>query len=288
MFNNQGPYYHFGGNRLLPPAVKNLIYANTVIWAVMFFSHFSGYGFNNFMLNQFALSRYGVLGQFKIWQLVTYMFLHDPNGILHILFNMLFLWMFGIELENEWGTREFLKYYFVTGIGAGILNILFTSSPTIGASGAIYGVMLAYALRYPDRYVYLYFLFPIKMKYFIGFLFLVAFFSTLGSYGGGIAHAAHLGGIVIGYIYLKYWYFFYRIKDHLSGIKPPKVNIKPTMKYHQGGKKDEDKVEYYRRVIDELLDKINRVGYLNLTEEEKKLLEEGSNYLREHDKENYN
>lgn len=287
MYNNRGSYYNFSMNRFLPPAVKNLIYANVVIWAVMFFSHLMGSGFNNFILDQFALSRYGVLGQFKIWQLVTYMFIHDPTGILHILFNMAFLWMFGVELENEWGTREFLKYYFVTGIGAGILNIIFTASPTIGASGAIYGIMLAYAMRYPDRYVYLYFLFPIKMKYFIGFLFFVAFFSTLGSYGGEIAHAAHLGGIVIGYIYLKYWYIFYRVKDSVSGIKKPSVK-KPSMKFHKGGRKEDDKVEYYRRVIDELLDKINRVGYLNLTDEEKKLLEEGSNYLREHDKENYN
>ena len=280
MYNNQGQYYQFGRNRLLPPAVKNLIYANVVIWAVMFFSHFNGYGFNNFMLDQFALSRYGVLHQFKIWQLVTYMFLHDPNGILHILFNMLFLWMFGVELENEWGAKEFLKYYFITGIGAGLINILLSSSPTIGASGAIYGVMVAYALRFPNRYVYLYFLLPIKMKYFVGFLVLVAFFSTLGSYGDGIAHAAHLGGIIIGYIYLKYWHLFYRIKDSLQQVKKPSSDLK--MKYRKGSK-EKNKVQYYRKAIDELLDKINRVGYLNLTEEEKKLLEEGSNYLREHD-----
>jgi membrane associated rhomboid family serine protease len=285
--SNRGSYYRIGGGGILPPAVKNLILANVVIWLMMIINA----NLRFFILDQFALSRYGVLHQFKVWQLVSYMFLHDPSGIMHILFNMIFLWMFGAELENEWGTREFLRYYFVTGIGAGIINILLSSSPTIGASGAIYGVMLAYALRYPDRYVYLYFLFPVKMKYFVGFLVMVAFFSTFGSYGDGIAHAAHLGGIVIGYVYLKYWYLFYRVKSNLQNFKTSLGSKKPTipktrMRYHKGSKED-DMVAYYRKVIDEILDKINRVGYLNLTEEEKKLLEEGSNYLREHDKENF-
>jgi len=278
MYNN-GPYRLRPGG-MLPPAVKNIIFANAIFWFMMLMN----YGLRNFMLQQFALDRIGVVYQFKVWQLVTYMFLHDPNGFMHIFLNMLFLWMFGAELEREWGTREFLKYYFITGIGAGILNIVLSSSPTIGASGAVYGVMLAYALRYPNRYIYIYFLFPVKIKYFMAFLALISFFSTFGSYGDGIAHAAHLGGIVIGYIYLKYWYLFYKIKDSFSQIKTK--TDRTRMKYTKGG--GEDKVEYYRRVIDELLDKINRVGYLNLTEEEKKLLEEGSNYLRKHDKKNYN
>ncbi|WP_456405658.1 rhomboid family intramembrane serine protease [Caldithrix abyssi] len=279
---DRGSYYRFRSGGMLPPAVKNLMFANGVIWLMMILNGSLQY----FLLDQFALNRFDVLHNFKIWQLFTYMFLHDPSGLMHILFNMLFLWMFGAELENEWGTREFLKYYFITGIGAGILNIIISSSPTIGASGAVYGIMLAYALRYPDRYIYIYFLFPVKIKYFMAFLTLVSFFSTFSPYSDGIAHAAHLGGIVIGYVYLKYWYLFYKIKNLFSDIKLPKKGT--DFKYRPGGKgSDQEKIEYYRKVIDELLDKINRVGYLNLTEEEKKLLEEGSNYLREHDKENY-
>ena len=281
MYNN-GSYYRFQSRGMLPPAVKNLIFANAIIWLVMILNGSLRY----FLLDQFALNRYDVLHNFKVWQLFSYMFLHDPSGFMHVFFNMLFLWMFGAELENEWGTKEFLKYYFITGVGAGLLNIILSPSPTIGASGAVYGIMLAYALRYPDRYIYIYFLFPLKIKYFMAFLALVSFFSTFGSYGDGIAHAAHLGGIVIGYVYLKYWYLFYKIKSLFQGVSLPKKNIK--MKYRAGGHSNEqEKIQYYRQVIDELLDKINRVGYLNLTEEEKKLLEEGSNYLREHDKENY-
>ncbi len=279
---DSGSYYRFRSGGMLPPAVKNLMFANGIIWLMMILNG----SLTRFLLDQFALNRIDVFYNFKIWQLFTYMFLHDPSGIWHVFFNMLFLWMFGAELENEWGTKEFLKYYFITGIGAGILNIILSSSPTIGASGAVYGIMLAYALRYPDRYIYIYFLFPVKIKYFMAFLAFVSFFSTFGAYGGGIAHAAHLGGIVIGYIYLKYWYLFYKIKNYFKQIG---TSVKKSdMKYRPGGKgTEEEKVEYYRKVIDELLDKINRVGYLNLTEEEKKLLEEGSNYLREHDKENY-
>jgi len=272
--------FRFGGGGLIPPAVKNLMLANGVIYLMLMING----SLRDILLINFALSPDAVIYQFKIWQLVTYLFLHSPVQITHILFNMFFLWMFGAELEREWGTKEFLKYYFITGIGAGLLNIIMSGSPTIGASGAVYGVMLAYALRYPDREIYIYFLFPVKMKYFIGFMTLISFFSTIGPYNDGVAHAAHLGGIVIGFIYLKYWYLFYRLKSSFTKY----ISKKPSgenLKYTKGGK---DKTEYYRRVIDELLDKINRVGYLKLTDEEKRILEEGSKYLREHDKENYN
>jgi len=261
----------------MPPAVKNLIFINGVVYLMLILNSSLG----QVLIENFALSRYDLINSFKIWQLATYMFLHDPGGFLHILFNMLFLWMFGAELEREWGTREFLKYYFITGIGAGILNVLLSSAPTIGASGAIYGVMLAYALRYPDRLVYVYMLFPVKVKYMMAFLTLVSFISTFSPYSSGIAHAAHLGGILIGYFYLRSWTIFYKIKSFWGNVSTKKTDS--HLKYTKGGA---DKTDYYRRKIDELLDKINRVGYLNLTEEEKKLLEEGSRYLREHDKQN--
>jgi membrane associated rhomboid family serine protease len=152
-----------------------------------------------------------VIEQFWLWQLVTYMFLH--GGLFHILFNMLALWMFGVELERLWGTQFFLKYYAMTGVGAGLTTLLFAMSPfdfaarmygvpTIGASGAIYGLLLAYALYYPDRPIYMYLLFPIPVKYFVMIVGAIAFLSSMGG-GGGVAHAAHLGGLVIGYVYLK-------------------------------------------------------------------------------------
>ncbi len=272
--------FRIGPAGALPPAIKNLILANVIIW----FMEVVNRGLGNFLIVNFALSPADVIYHFKIWQLVSYMFLHDPSGIMHILFNMIFLWMFGVELEREWGTREFLKFYFITGIGAGIFNLILSPATTIGASGAIYGVMLAYALRWPNRMIYIYFLFPVKIKYFVGFLALLQFFSTFGPYSDGIAHAAHLGGIVVGYVYLKYWHLFYKLKTQLGGQFKNKTSAS-KMKYSKGRS---DKTEYYRKVIDDLLDKINRIGYLNLTEEEKKLLDEGSRYLREHEKQNNN
>jgi membrane associated rhomboid family serine protease len=152
-----------------------------------------------------------VLHQFWLWQTVTYMFLH--GGIFHIVFNMLALWMFGAELERIWGTRYFLKFYFVTGVGAGLLTVLFSLLPfdvahriqgsvVIGASGAIYGLLLAYALYFPDRPIYMYFVFPIPAKIFVAIMGAIAFFSSLGE-AGGVANATHLGGLLVGYLYLK-------------------------------------------------------------------------------------
>jgi membrane associated rhomboid family serine protease len=153
-----------------------------------------------------------VTGNFWIWQVATYMFLH--GGLLHILFNMLALWMFGTELERLWGTRFFLKFYFVSGIGAGILTVLFSLLPfgfahqlhqsiVIGASGAIYALLLAYGLYFPDRPIYLYFVFPIPARIFVLIMGAIAFYSSLSDAGGGIANATHLSGLLVGYAYLK-------------------------------------------------------------------------------------
>jgi membrane associated rhomboid family serine protease len=152
-----------------------------------------------------------VLHRFWVWQVATYMFLH--GGIFHIVFNMLALWMFGAELERIWGTRYFLKFYFVTGIGAGFLTVLFSTLPfgfaqqiqqsiVIGASGAIYGLMLAYALYFPDRPIYMYFVFPIPARIFVAIMGAIAFFSSL-SETGGVANATHLGGLLVAYVFLK-------------------------------------------------------------------------------------
>jgi membrane associated rhomboid family serine protease len=152
-----------------------------------------------------------VVGQLHIWQLATYMFLH--GGVFHLLFNMLALWMFGAELERIWGTRYFLKFYFVTGIGAAALTVFFSLLPLgvsqnlyyaviIGASGAIYALLLAYALYFPNRPIYMYFVFPIPAKYFVAIIGAIAFLSSMGE-SGGVASATHLGGLIIGYLFLK-------------------------------------------------------------------------------------
>jgi len=152
-----------------------------------------------------------VVGSFRVWELGTYMFLH--GGVFHILFNMLALWMFGTELERIWGTRYFLKFYFVTGIGAAVLTVLISFLPfgfaqqlqsaiIIGASGAIYGLLLAYAMYFPDRPIYMYMVFPIPAKYFVAIMGVLAFYSSVGE-SSGVASATHLGGLLVAYIFLK-------------------------------------------------------------------------------------
>jgi membrane associated rhomboid family serine protease len=182
--------------------LKALIGANVVMFLITSFAHG--------VVQYLGLVPTLVLHQFWVWQLATYMFLH--GGIFHILFNMLALWMFGAELERIWGTRYFLKFYFVTGIGAGILTVVFSTLPfsfaqqvqqsiIIGASGAIYGLLLAYALYFPDRPI-LMIVFWVPARICVAILGAIALFSSLSEVGG-TANVTHLGGLLIAYLFLK-------------------------------------------------------------------------------------
>ena len=195
--------YSFGPGAVTP-AIKLLIIANVVAFLVTLVVPV--------LKLQLGLSAVSVLERFAIYQLVTYMFLHGDVG--HILFNMLALWMFGTDLERSWGTRFFTKYYFVTGVGAGLITVLWALSPlpyaenlaysiVIGASGAIYGVLLAYGMYFPHRVILLFLLFPVQAKYAVMIFGAIAFIFSLGAGGGGVAHTAHLGGLIVGYAYLK-------------------------------------------------------------------------------------
>jgi membrane associated rhomboid family serine protease len=159
---------------------------------------------------QLGLVPQWVLHDLRVYQVVTYMFIHA--GLFHILFNMLALWMFGTELERIWGTRYFLKFYFLTGIGAGALTVMFSLLPfafaqqvqqsvIVGASGAIYGLLLAYALYFPDRPILL-IVFWVPAKWCVAILGAIALFSSLSD-AGGTANATHVGGILVGYLLLK-------------------------------------------------------------------------------------
>jgi membrane associated rhomboid family serine protease len=156
----------------------------------------------------FALRPGDVLSRFYIWELVSYLFLH--GGFFHIIFNLFALWMFGSDLESLWGGKKFLFYYFLTGIGAGmfdvLLNAIFPSrlpTATIGASGAIYGLLLAYGLLFPERPIYLYLVIPIKAKWFVVIIGVIEFVSSFGTPGSGVSHVAHLGGMLFGFLYLR-------------------------------------------------------------------------------------
>jgi membrane associated rhomboid family serine protease len=188
----------------LSTAMKALIGANVLI--------FFAQTLKPELTGLLGLEPSSVVRNLWVWQLGTYMFLH--GGMFHILFNMLALWMFGAELERIWGTRYFLKFYFVTGIGAGILTVLFSLLPfgashqlygsiIIGASGAIYGLLLAYALYFPNRPIYMYFVFPIPAKIFVLIMGAIAFYASLSGAGGGIANATHLSGLLVAYLYLN-------------------------------------------------------------------------------------
>jgi membrane associated rhomboid family serine protease len=186
----------------ISPAVKLLLITNVVLF-------FMNMIVGDAMTLRLGLSPQAVFEQMALWQPVTYMFLHSTGGIGHILFNMLALWMFGTELERTWGTRFFTKYYFITGIGAAATTMAlgwFSDSVyysiTVGASGAIYGLLVAYAIYFPHRTIY-YIIFPIPARVFVIIAGAIAFLSSMSGPGGGVAHAAHLGGLVVGYLYLK-------------------------------------------------------------------------------------
>ncbi len=163
----------------------------------------------------FALQAYDVTHRFYLWQLVTYLFLH--GGWFHIIFNMFALWMFGADLETLWGGKKFLTYYFVTGVGAGILDVILNTlfrpempSATIGCSGAVYGLLMAYGMLFPERLIYLYMIIPIKAKWFVAIMGAIEFVSSFGGPGSGISHFAHLGGMLFGFLYLRGWSLPYR------------------------------------------------------------------------------
>lgn len=201
-YPGSGLSYSFGPGGI-SPAVKLLVIINVGLYLLNLIV-------GDMMTLRLGLSPQAVFEQMAVWQPVTYMFLHSTGGVSHVLFNMLALWMFGTDLERTWGTRFFIKYYFITGIGAAATSLalsLFVDgiyySITVGASGAIYGLLLAYALYFPHRSIMLYFIFPIPARVFVMIVGAIAFLSSLSGPGGGVAHAAHLGGLVVGYLYLK-------------------------------------------------------------------------------------
>lgn len=206
----------------MPPVVKNLIVINVLMYLITAIT-------GNFMYENFALF-YFKSPFFKPYQLVTHMFMH--GGFTHILFNMYTLYIFGCVLERVWGSQKFLFYYFVTGIGAALLHMgvmylqlrgyiadfnagdMFAQSsiqsilvtPTVGASGAIYGLLLAYGMLFPDNIMQL--IFPpvaLKAKWFVIIFGALELLLGLSGRGGNVAHFAHLGGMIFGFFLILYW-----------------------------------------------------------------------------------
>jgi membrane associated rhomboid family serine protease len=204
-FSARGVSYSFGPGPLTP-AVKALLIINVGLYVVTIFA-------SRALWAAFGLQPLDVLERGWIWQFVTYLFLHDVDPF-HVLFNMLFLWMFGVDLERRWGTRAFTTYYFITGIGAGVCVVLVSLLPfgmtqasqaatTIGASGAVFGLMMAWALLFPERRILFMLLVPIPARVFVLILGAIEFVYAIRALGGGVSAVAHLGGLVVGYLYLK-------------------------------------------------------------------------------------
>jgi len=187
----------------LPPGIKWLLISNTAVYLIYYLG---GAAVQRSLQTLFALYVAGAVQSLYVWQLFTYMFMHA--GILHLLFNMLTLWMFGTNLEQDWGTRRFLKYYFYCGLAAGVCvlvgNFLVRQPyvPTVGASGAIFGVLVAFGVCYPNQTVLMNFLFPIKAKYLVMIYAGIELLLTFGP-NTGVSTVAHLGGMAFGYLYLK-------------------------------------------------------------------------------------
>jgi hypothetical protein len=224
------------------------------------------------------------------------MFLHA--GIWHILMNMLVLFFFGPPLEARWGEREFLRFYLVAGLGGAALSFLFMPPMVVGASAAIYGVMLAFALNWPNAPIYIYGIFPVKAKWLVAFLFVLTVFGTFGTSGSSTAHFAHLGGILAGLIYLK---ADWRPKTSLARFvstsgrrgrggssgspRPLAIVPREVQKQRTESSSADEPVapSDERKLLDEVdrvLDKISAEGMGSLTRDERRLLDEVSRRRR--------
>lgn len=249
--------------------VKFLILSNVTIFAVQ-----TLFKLDYVLFKNFALIPLTFFGQGKLWQVVTYMFLH--GGIWHIFINMFVLWMFGTVLERTWGSREFLKYYLLTGIGGGLCYAVFNLGspiPTVGASGAVYGLLAAYAVMFPNNVIYVWGILPMRAKWFALLFGAIEFFSSFTAPGSGVAHLAHLGGMVIGYVYLKRYRLFGGV---LSGMRE-----QAERRREEAARREAEQLNEIRREVDDLLEKINRVGLSGLTKAEQKRLERLSKILRD-------
>jgi membrane associated rhomboid family serine protease len=224
------PRVGFDWRGFITPAVKLLVLictgvflVQTLVWLLDSSPLHDATAWINY---HFGLVPLGPIPGLRIWQPVTYIFLH--GGLWHLLINMLMLWMFGRELELVWGKKRFLNYFFICGVGAGILTILVKVTPllwghgpgdrpTIGASGAIFGILIANAILFPDRRIWLFPLpLTIPMRPFVAVMGAIEFFGTLGAGGDGVSHLCHLGGMLIGWLYLRRGSFLYRVRNEMA------------------------------------------------------------------------
>lgn len=255
-----------GGMRIGPGSISPFIKAMLIVNGAVFVLQY----FFPQMTYTLGLVPERFFGEFPnhLFQPLTYMFLH--GGIWHLVFNMLALWMFGTEIEYTWGSKSFAKFYLLAGLSGAVTTLIFqASSPiaVVGASAGIYGVLIAYWLMFPERYLYIYFLIPVKVKWAIPGIMILVFLTG----GAKIAHLAHLGGALFGLVYLKMdwrrgkfgsWWRGMGYRRNEAKLEKKRMKAEETMKR-----------------VDEILDKINEVGIDNISAEDRKFLEEASSRL---------
>lgn len=257
----------------LPPAVKGLLLANVAGFVIAWLSGPISFSY------LFGLTVPEVFSSFRIYQFLTYLFVH--GNLVHLLFNMLILYIFGRELELYWGTPFFLRYYFISGIGAGICSLPFIwgiNGPMIGASGALFALLVAYGLLFPDRVIML-LPFPVRMKarqmvlIFIG---LELFFLFNSSGGGEIAHFAHLGGALVGFIYLRWPVLLKKLMDLIKYKKNSKSRGSGVDYLHPTPWNSENN---FQEDLNRILERLAQVGWEGLSYDEKEFLHKAKHKL---------
>ena len=196
----------------LTPVVRWIFFINVGV-LLMQYTVLAAIGWDGKFLYYFSQNPSLSIRRFQVWRFITYMFLHGDG--MHLLMNMFALWFFAPRLEMLWGGRNFFKFYFVCGIGAAIVHVIWgfifgKNDMMIGASGALYGILLAYAFNWPDDTVLMNFFIPMKVKYMVLLFGFVAFINSIGARASGsnISHITHLGGLLTAFLYLRGWRFF--------------------------------------------------------------------------------
>ena len=255
--------------QLFTDAIKILVSVNFCIYILQSVS-----GKEDVFFRLFGLVPSTFISDLMLWQPFTYMFFHAPFyssvGISHILLNMLGLWVFGRELEQAWGKTKFLRYYFITGIGSGLITYFFqisSDNPVIGASGAVYGILLAYGISYPNRMLYIWGLIPVRSMWLVIIMGSIAFFGLLGN-ADGISHVTHISGMLIGYVLLKKKW---RWRDIWFAIRKKTIEFQ-VQRYEEKSIKN----KMLQKDIDVILEKIQKVGFIGLSDKEQSKLYEAS------------
>lgn len=295
--------------RQIPVITKNLLIINVLAFAADYVLRFQGINLTDLLGLHFFMA-----SDFHLHQLVTYMFMH--GGVSHLFFNMFALWMFGCTIENAWGPKRFLYFTLACGIGAGLfqecaqfvsyavqglaaydhanvsgmiisMDEYLNQWNTVGFSGAVYGILLGFGMTFPEERIFIFPLpVPIKGKWFVCIYAAIELFSALGTRGDGIAHVAHLGGMAIGYLIIRYWKHQYynngwdgyeigtrvsvlqKIRNFFSSMSEKISSSTSSDTSSSANEREAKRQEEMNRI----LDKIKRSGYESLTQEERRKL----------------